>query len=637
MKTNRLLAAMLLPVLFACTKEDDSVKNPNSGEKFDFTITVSEDPSSITKASFDDAKGIYWTAGGKAGIVNSDGVKTESFQLQKIYESNGSQQASFVFSETNTGEYKFFYPYHSEANNETIPFWVDPNQSTSAGKSADCFAVVSTGLVTLDATNHDTPAETHYKVVGSYIRFAPFGKAGETVKYIITKGKDATVSGRYFVKWDNTLDHCDLNAETVTLTVDGEYATEAAKEDAKGLYAAVLPASSKNTYTVVTDKGYYVFESASEKEFKFGAIKDIPLNLENAGGRTPDHLYVIGDATTAGWNGNDAIELTKKEGENKFVAEGIVLVPAAEGFKFNTRKSASDDAWTNAFVNAGDNKLAYYVNIPSDKDKKFTVDTPGKYNLTVDFDTFTVTAQLVAELIPAVMNGTDNPEQVTMEKLSDGVYSGVLYVGSGDQNHDILIKMGDNYYYAGSDYTQVEFSNSKFEYNSEEGAVQSHTDKKGWWLKDGNYATERYYRITLDLKKNSVNIRFAQGKQYWLNGDFCGWGKSNAKTATANDKGIVSWTVTVDQSNIGDGTFKICGEYTLKDISGKSEWDGEWYFSEAKDAVYNLSWEAGNMYGESLTVYPYYPGADKKWRLSESGTYTIEFDTVNLKLKVTKQ
>lgn len=629
MKTNRLLAAMLLPVLFACTKEDDSVKNPNSGEKFDFTITVSEDPSSITKASFDDAKGIYWTAGRKAGIVNSAGEKTESAQLSNIYE-NG-QKASFVFSETNTGEYKFFYPYHSEANNKTIPFWVDPNQSTSAGNSADCFAVVSTELVTLDATNHDTPAETHYKVVGSYIRFAPFGKAGEKVKYIITRGESSTVSGRYFVNWDNSFDHYDLNAETVTLTVNGDYTTVAAKEDAKGLYAAVLPANSQNTYTVVTEKGYYVF-SASAKEFKFGAIKDIPLNLEKASRRTPDQLYLVGDATTAGWNGNDAIELTKKSGENKFVAEGIVLVPAKEGFKFNTKKSASDDAWTNAFVNDGDNKLAYYVNIPPDKDKKFTVDTPGKYNLTVDFDTFTVTAQLVEELIPTVMNGTDNPKQVTMEKLSDGVYSGVLYVGSGDQNHDILIKMGDNYYYEGSDYTQVVLSNSESEYNSKE-AVRSHSDKKGWWLNDGNNATERYYKITLDLKKNSVKIRFAQGKKYWLNGDFCGWGKSNAIQAEANDNGIVSWTKDVNS----EGAFKICGEYTLESIPGKSEWDGEWYFSNATDDVFNLSWETGNNYNTSLPVYPFYPGADKKWRLSESGTYTIEFDTVNLKLKVTKQ
>lgn len=621
---------MLLPVLFACTKEDDRVKNPNSGEgqKFDFTITVSEDPSSITKASFDDELGIYWVAGGKAGIVNSDGNLIESSPLDNIYVYDGSQQASFVFSEANAGEYKFFYPYHSDATAETIPFWVDPKQSTDAGNSADCFAVVSTSLVTLDATKHDTPAETHYKVVGSYIRFAPFGKTDEKVKYIITRGEAATVSGRYFVKWDNTFDHYDLNAETVTLSVNGDYTTSADKDAAKGLYVAVLPAVSKNTYTVVTDKGYYVFESSSEKEFKFGAIKDIPLNLEKASRRTPDQLYVIGDATTAGWNGNDAIELTKNE--NKFVAEGIVLVPAKEGFKFNTKKTDSVDAWSNAFVNAGDNKLAYYVDIPDGKDTKFTVDKPGKYNLTVDFDTFTVTTELVEEYHPTVMNGTENPEPVTMEKVSDGVYSGVLYVGSGDQNHDILIKMGDNYYYAGSDYTKVEFSNSSFEHN--DGAVQIHSDKKGWWIDDGNNATCRYYRITLDLKNNSVKIRFAQGEQYWLNGDFCGWGKSDAKSAVANGEGIVSWTIDVNVA----GTFKICGEYTLEGISGKSEWDGEWYFSNATDESCNLSWEAGNLYGESLPVYPYYPDADKKWKLSETGKYTFEFDTVNLKLKVTK-
>lgn len=626
---------MLLPVLFACTKEDDRVKNPNSGEgqKFDFTITVSEDPSSITKASFNDELGIYWVAGGKAGIVNSDGERFESSTLDNdnIYVYDGSQQASFLFSEANTGEYKFFYPYHSEANNETIPFWVDPKQSTDVGNSADCFAVVSTSLVTLDATKHDTPAETHYKVVGSYIRFAPFGKTDEKVKYIITRGEAATVSGRYFVKWDNTFDHYDLNAETVTLSVNGDYTTSADKDAAKGLYVAVLPTASKNTYTVVTDKGYYVFESSSKKDFKFGAIKDIPLNLEKASRRTPDQLYVIGDATTAGWNGNAAIELTKKSDENKFVAEGIVLVPAKEGFKFNTKKTEYVDAWSNAFVNAGDNKLAYYVDIPDGKDTKFTVDKPGKYNLTVDFDTFTVTTELVEEYFPTVMNGTENPEPLTMEKVSDGVYSGVLYVGSGDQNHDILIKMGDNYYYAGSDYTKVEFSNSSFEHN--DGAVQIHSDKKGWWIDDGNNATCRYYRITLDLKNNSVKIRFAQGEQYWLNGDFCGWGKSAAKSAVADGEGIVSWTIDVDVA----GTFKICGEYTLEGIPGKSEWDGEWYFSNATDESYNLSWETGNHYGESLPVYPYYPDADKKWKLSETGKYTFEFDTVNLKLKVTKE
>lgn len=625
---------MLLPVLFACTKEDDSVKNPNSGDgqKFDFTITVSEDPSSITKASFDDAKGIYWTAGGKAGIVNSAGEKTESAQLSNIYEND--QKASFEFSETNTGEYKFFYPYHSDANATTIPFWVDPNQSTSAGNSADCFAVVSTGLVTLDATNHDTPAETHYKVVGSYIRFAPFGKADEKVKYIITRGESGTVSGRYFINWDNSFDHYDLNAETVTLTVNGDYTTSADKDAAKGLYAAVLPANSQNTYTVVTDKGYYVFESASEKEFKFGAIKDIPLNLEKASRRTPDHLYVVGDATTAGWNGNDAIELTKKDGENKFVVEGIVLVPAAEGFKFNTRKSASDDAWTNAFVNAGDNKLAYYVNIPSDKDKKFTVDTPGKYNLTVDFDSFTVTTELV-EAYPFVSHWNYEKKAVMYPTGNAGEYkaTGVIIGGNSAGYHDFKIICG-NEFYKPSSYTEIiKFEQSenyvyKCPVTKDSVGETSYNDLTGWWINAQNTQNCRYYDFTLNTLNNELSVRFTQGKNYWLVGGTFGWGekKEQYKQSVGTD-GKVLWSNIDVEANC---TFRICGEYTYD----YALYDGEWYYATSINNDGNTIPTDGTV----INVVPFVSdNNNSNWKIETAGTYTIEFDTVNLKLKVTKQ
>ena len=629
---------MLLPVLFACTKEDDRVKNPNFGEgqKFDFTITVSEDPSSITKASFNDELGIYWVAGGKAGIVNSDRNLIESSQLDNdnIYVYDGSQQASFLFSETNAGEYKFFYPYHSEANNETIPFWVDPKQSTDVGNSADCFAVVSTSLVTLDATKHDTPAETHYKVVGSYIRFAPFGKTDEKVKYIITRGEAATVSGRYFVKWDNTFDHYDLNAETVTLSVNGDYTTSADKDAAKGLYVSVLPAVSKNTYTVVTDKGYYVFESSFEKEFKFGAIKDIPLNLEKASRRTPDQLYVIGDATTAGWNGNAAIELTKKSDENKFVAEGIVLVPAKEGFKFNTKKTDSVDAWSNAFVNAGDNKLAYYVDIPDGKDTKFTVDKPGKYNLTVDFDTFTVTTELVEEY-PFVSHWNYSMKAAMYPTGNAGEYkaTGVIIGGDSPGYHDFKIICG-NEFYKPSNYTEIaEFSQSKnyvFECDVTKGDIgeTSYNDLTGWWINARNTQNCRYYDFTLDTVNNKLSMRFTQGKNYWLVGGTFGWGekKDQYKQSVGTD-GKVLWSGLSVEANC---TFRICGEYTYD----YAFYDGEWYYATSINSEGNTIPTDGTV----IDVVPFVSDKDNSnWKIETEGKYTFEFDTVNLKLKVTKE
>ena len=115
MKTNKLFAvAAMLPVLFSCAKEEIRTNDNLSGDgqKYDFTITVSGDEDSITKASLSDAEGIFWVTGGKAGIVNADGDRYESNALSNIYDYKGYEQASFAFSQTYKGEYKFFYPYH---------------------------------------------------------------------------------------------------------------------------------------------------------------------------------------------------------------------------------------------------------------------------------------------------------------------------------------------------------------------------------------------------------------------------------------------------------------------------------------------------------------------------------------------
>lgn len=68
MKTNKLFAlAALLPVLFSCAKEEIRTNDNLSGDgqKYDFTITVSEDEDSITKASLSDKDGIFWVGGAR--------------------------------------------------------------------------------------------------------------------------------------------------------------------------------------------------------------------------------------------------------------------------------------------------------------------------------------------------------------------------------------------------------------------------------------------------------------------------------------------------------------------------------------------------------------------------------------------
>ena len=642
MQTNKLFAvAAMLPVLFSCAKEEIRTNENLSGDgqKYDFTITVSGDEDSITKASLSDDTGIFWVSGGNAGIVKKEGENTVRYESNalKIYTWEGYNQASFKFTETATGVYKFFYPYHKDATLDKIPFWVNPNQTTSAGSSADCFALVSNKMVGLDPNNYDTPAETTYKVVGSYIRFTVFGKADELLKSIIIKGADRTVSGRYFVNGnDNSLrtGETDLKGETITLTVDGDYKTTATNTDAKGLYVAVLPESSQNTYTVITDKGFYSFPSASAKEFKFGAIKDIPLNLSSSKAvRTPDALYVVGDATTAGWNENNAIPLIKDG--NKYKIENIPLCIARDGFKFLTQQGN----WENVFVNAGDNKtLAYYVGLPPEgMDTKFTVDKNGYYDLVVDFNTITVTTTFKTEFPKVISNNKAN-EYEMLPTGNEGEFKATAFIGSGDYNHDFYIYEGEKTYHE-SKYSEIASFDKGNNYTYTGEVTLDATTDKGWWIADGNYQTPRYYDITLNKNTNTITVKFAQGKNFWLIGhpfnDFKPE-KWDTLKQTADENGIVTWEVTTTTT----GDWKICGEHTCSDAF----WKGEWYYSNAdkNNTLFDWSWDGGNNYSDETEEKNFdvrvfcSDERDQKWQFNETGTFRITFDSKQLKIKVEK-
>ena len=634
MKTNKLFAvAAMLPVLFSCAKEEIRTNDNLSGDgqKYDFTITVSGDEDSITKASLSDETGIFWVGGGKAGIVK-DSYNKESKELDaaNITKQDVYNQATFQFEGVEAGDYKLYYPYHPEATLDKIPFWVDPNQKTNAGSSADCFALVSNDMITLSAEKHDIAAETKYIVVGSYIRFTVYGKAEETVKYIITKGAGATVSGRYFVNGnDNSLrtGETDLKGEKITLTVEGECKTTADAASAKGLYVAVLPESSQNTYTVITDKGFYSFASASAKEFKFGAIKNIPLNLTSTkAARTPEALYVVGDATTAGWHAANAIALNKVADANQFKIENIQLVPGGEGFKFLTKM----DDWNNTFVNAGDNKLAYYVNIPDGKDIKFTVDKAGLYDLVVDFDDFTVTTTLKTEF-PRVLSHNKEKTYLMLPTGNDGEFKATAFLGWGSGYHDFYIYEGDNTYNESEFRGITSFDKDKGYAYTGSVALDNSADK-GWWIGDDNSQTPRYYDITLNKTAGTVTVKFAQGKNFWLIGEpFNGFNaeKKEEFKGTADENGIVTWEVTTTKT----GEWKICGEHNLSEF-----WKGEWYYSTGNP--FDWSWDGGNNYttadanqnGFDVNVFC----GDQKWQFNETGTFKITFDSKNLKIKVEK-
>ncbi|MCI6428464.1 MAG: SusF/SusE family outer membrane protein [Rikenellaceae bacterium] len=693
MKTNKLIAAALLPLLFSCAKEsiEPTSQPENSGNYL--TINVSPSNDAITRATYDDNDGIIWQTGGKAGIFciyDDYYIRQESEPLEKIYPFNDSNnnkestQASFRFNlnaEHHKCSFKFFYPYHSDVNVTTgdnpyirIPFSVDPNQTSGVGKSSDNFAVVSKEMLKLDPKNLDTPGLTYYKVVGSYIRFLVYGKPGEKVKSISIKSAQKP-SGLYFVNGGTNV----LNGEPyanegdiVTVSVSGDYITPETISGAKGIYASVLPERAlKNTYTVVTDKGLYEFESKKEAVFKFGYIMDVPLNLENAKCKyTPAELYIVGDACESGWDASKAVAMTKGE-NNTFTAE-LFLQKGEQGFKLLTRKGI----YEYCYVNDGNGNMVYYNNPPDDADKKFNVDCFALYKVTADFNTGKLTCEALAPYLvsdftsyhfggqdePLQMKATDTPGVFKAEKVriynksyqeggetkyytnafkfafkkTDGKDIDYTFsiqpVPVNDKNVEIVMwKETHDNGTAKVDALSKEFSTRLVGKLGNIGSLENNIDKK--WMVEETY-NNKYYDITLDLVNNKMTLSLSQGSTYKLVGiNFIS--NSNAPSATVDGNGCATWTIDVDTATKGwDGTFKICGENTIsQNSSDDSFWEGEWYYSQLN--AEGAWWWNSLTYGSTTPVLIESSG-DRKWKMTEYGNYTIVFDTKNLTLKVTK-
>ena len=648
MKTNKLFAvAAMLPVLFSCAKEEIKTNDNFSGDgqKYDFTITVSGDEDSITKASLSDETGIFWVKGGKAGIVK-DSYNKESEELDDANitkDEYNHYQATFQFKGVDEGSYKLYYPYREGSVLDNIHFCVDLYQTTNVGKSADCFALVSDDMVSLKAGYQGIPATTTYKVVGSYIRFLVYGKENEQVKSIAIKCENTSrIAGEYYVDGtNNSLKGVYYNGEDIILDLQGASCpTTLGKDDSQGLYAAILPSSTdypkaKNTYVVTTDGGFYTFKSASEKEFAFGSIKTLPLNLTKATSfsKTPEHLYIVGGATEIGWSCENAIELTKVDGKNQFEIKNIKLNAGSgdSGFKFLTTKGS----WSKVYVNGLNNNktITYYEDpVRANNDTKFFVNKAGYYDLVVDFDKNEITVKEA----PKIFTYPDAKQTETYMSFTgtENIYKGIVYIPSGSGKHDFKVFFDGKYYHPGN-WQEVSFGSAQSNHNLgyDWDVVANDTDN-GWYLSDDDKDANRYYEITLDLtnpaegKVGKVSAKLAQGSNFWLVGAHYkgadgNWAKHDDYKRTV-ENGVVTWNVTINVKEGEKSGFYIAGEY-----------DTEAYFSDTQLGTY-WEWNGYTYGGEQYVTYRKKDGF-KSWAFTEAGDYTVEFRPAELKIKVTKK
>ena len=465
MKTNKLIAAALLPLLFSCAKENiEPSTDPVSDEKY-VTVNLVPDEDSITKATYDDEKGITWTVGDYyAGIINANGDKLKSHALDNVYPwtDNKYMQASFKFLKSElsgkTGPYILYYPYHDKVDDVTvidgkynIPFTIPVTQKTEIGKSAEIFSVVSKNAIDLvpyqesgKETEYDNNgAEVKFKVVGSYIRILPYGgtKEGEVIDYIkIYDINNNHISGDYFV----SVEVKDVENKPTNIALADGYAytsnelilnfvekpnTKIEKTAANGMYAQVLPGQHQLAYEIHTKVGNmdctYTFKYPYKTDFDFGSIKDILLNIGKATEKSyslPEKLYIVGDGCEAGWDSSNAIEMDKSG--NTFTKELYLRNgKGIEGIKFLTTNSNMYPA----YVNDGNGNLVYRsddLGINNPVDKKFNANSGfGYYKVTVDFDTNKVSFELLSTPYLVGMKNWTKGQKLEPVEGEPGVFS----------------------------------------------------------------------------------------------------------------------------------------------------------------------------------------------------------------------
>ena len=532
MKTNKLIAAALLPLLFSCAKENIApAETPENADDY-ITVNLVPGADTVTKASFDDNDGIIWQEGGFAGIVNAAGNNIKSKKLDNIYNWNGNNQASFKFLKTElegkSGPYVLYYPHHDKVSGSdgkyTIPVFVPVTQESDIGKSTEIFSVVSKkafDLVPYKEAGKDTDydnngADVEFKVVGSYIRILPYGgtKEGEILDYIKIydiKGEN-WVSGLYSVSVavndDNTTnisktDASDLLSNEMYVNFDSKPKIKIDKKDSQGIYAQVRSGKHQLAYELHTKVGdmdcTYTFKSSKETDFAFGSIKDIPLNITKATETTvssPEKLYIVGDRSSVGWNLSNAIEMSKNGHIfttnvylNTQVRNGNAY-QNAEGFKFILQK----DSFEPAYVNGGDNTLKKYNG--GDGDNKFTVDKAGYYTVTADFSTGKVTCTSAA------------PEQFYIwgDATSAGWDSANAIKLDQDQNDKFVFTMKGISLKKAGEYKFFSVNSETTAYVNDGNGNLVFFDSPSGTDKDIKFkvAYDGTYDLTVDLKNNSV-------------------------------------------------------------------------------------------------------------------------------------
>lgn len=344
-----------------------------------------------------------------------------------------------------------------------------------------------------------------------------------------------------------------------------------------------------------------------------------------------DHLYVIGDATSAGWNTNSNLEMTNL-GDGKFTWTGELLDHGdnSRRFKFIVSRSwypcLTTTAAAHETVTPGVKVALLDKHEEVQPDAAFIVDKTGTYKIDIDLNEMTMlltetTQELpdVAEFGQVYLAGSAFTDKVAMEKVSDGVYtwSGVI------EEADPMV----GFYFVNGDET-MSFNPANTS-SIKSGSYSMVYSADGVGTTEFQIPATSTYTITVNVAEMKMEVLKIDYEHLYIVG--------SALTARPG-----SWLTEdgVEMEKIESGKFIWSGQLYAQTTDGSGTefkflnqllpgvWENDFVFDATQSA--NQPIEIGGSY----TISYRGSGHDNKFTVPEDGNYKLTVDLHAMTLTV---
>jgi len=342
-----------------------------------------------------------------------------------------------------------------------------------------------------------------------------------------------------------------------------------------------------------------------------------------------ENLYVVGNACSADWSPDAALEMTK-EGDGIFTWEGELFDHTGDSgqrrFKFLTQR-----AWENS-ITVGDSESGHVMITSgveealrvfnSGADNGFQVPETGRYSIAVNLNEMKMTVTKTGDaeetvdlnqlyLVGSALKGYDHENFIGMEKVSDGVFVWSGEIKAGDFKFQNKSNSWDENINPEDDVTFSVGNEYDLRYKSE--------DKKFAAPEVGDYAM----LVNLNEMKIKIDFSYPDKSELYIigNATAAGWDNANPIAMTEASEGVFSWTGILSPD--GGNEFKFLNEV------------GNWSKTINPLATADVEFEESIEYDLIYRPFEQSPD-DHKFLVATAGTYTVDVDLNTMKITIDK-